>query len=293
MKNIRMPFLATVAVLLFSVGLIGCVMQELHCAWHDRPAVGGAEDEWLEWNRALHWLPKEEVTVGLLNDDRMLYLRLSMNNRAIQRQVMTAGLTVWLDETGGRNETYGIRFPLPSRGMEPGSERRPSMERNGEGPMDLPDGPDPFRIISKGDMEITRPGRNEYVVMLADNSDPNGPRGRIRSVQGALVYELQVPLVRDERSPFGIAAIRPKIIGIGLVTGEDSWPSSRWGGDGGGRGGGRGPGGSGPSGFGGEPGGKGGGTGPPQGPPGGMDGGGRTKTKSVDLWLKVHLAEHP
>lgn len=124
MKNIRTPFLAAVAVLLFSAGLIGCVMKELHCAWHDRPAAGGAEDEWLEWNRALHWLPEEEVTVGLLNDDRMLYLRLSARNRAIQRQVMAAGLTVWLDETGGRSEIYGIRFPLPSRGMGGGRREK-------------------------------------------------------------------------------------------------------------------------------------------------------------------------
>lgn len=293
MKNMRMPFLATVAVLLFSAVFIGCVMKELHSAWHDRPVAGGAEDEWLEWNRALHWLPGEEVTIGLLNDDRMLYLRLSTRNKAIQRQVMTVGLTVWLDETGGRNEAYGIRFPLPNRGKEPGAERPPALEGDGEGRMDPSGGPDRFRDVSRGDMEITRPGRNEYSVILADNSDPNGIRCRIRDVQGSLVYELRVPLIRDEASPLGIAARKPKIVGIGLLTGEDSGPSPRWGVEGGGRGGGRGPGGAGPGGSGGEPGGRGGGTGPPQGPPGGMGGGGREKTKSIDLWLKIHLAEHP
>lgn len=286
MKNIRMPFLATVALLAFSAGLIGCGMKELYSAWHDRPVAGSAEDEWLEWNRALHWLPGEEVTVGLLNDDRMLYLRLSTRNKAIQRQVLTAGLTVWFDETGGRNEAYVIRFPLPNRGMEPGVERRPAMEGDAEGRMDPSGGPDPFRKVSQGDMEITRPGKNEYSVILADNSDPNGIRSRIRDVQGSLVYELRVPLIRDESSPLGITAGKPKTIGIGLMTGEDTRPSQSWGGDGGG--GGRGPGGGGPG-----PEGRGGGTGPPQGPPGGMGGGGREKAQSIDLWLKVHLAERP
>jgi hypothetical protein len=251
MKNIRMPFLATVALLAFSAGLIGCGMKELYSAWHDRPATVNGADEWLEWNRALHWLPGEEVTVGLLNDDRMLYLRLSTRNKAIQRQVLTAGLTVWFDETGGRNEAYGIRFPLPNRGMEPGVERRPSMERDGEAPMDPSDGPDPFRKVSQGDMEITRPGKNEYSVILAGNSAPNGIRCRIRNVQGSLVYELRVPLIRDETSPLGIAAHKPKTIGIGLMAGEKTRSSQSWGGDGGGGRGGRGPGGGGPEGRGG------------------------------------------
>jgi hypothetical protein len=263
-------------------------MEELYSTWCDRQVTIDGLDEGTEWENALHSVAKGEITVGLLNDERMLYLRLSTRNQAIQRQVLTAGLTVWFDETGGKEKIYGVHFPLPIQNRRPGLERRPASGRDGAKRMDPSDGPDPFSEMSQGDIEITRPGENEHSMISADHSSPYGIRCRVGNTKGAIVYELRVPLIRDENSSHGIAVNKPKIIGIGFVTGEDEHLRQGAGDRGGGRGGGRGPGG-----MGGGPEGRGGGMGqPPQGSPGGM-GGIQETMKPINQWLKVHLAERP
>jgi hypothetical protein len=264
-------------------------MEELYSTWCDRRLAIDGRDGYLEWNGALHPCPGKDVTVGLLNDDRMLYIRLSTQNRAIQRRILDAGLMVWIDETGGRDQAYGIHFPLPNLGTDRDFEHPPEPGRRVEKGADRPDGPLPFPDLSRGNIEITRPGKSEFSVIAADHSDPYGIRCRIGSTRGTLVYELQVPLIRDEKTATGIATNMPQMIGIGLVTGEESRPAPGWGDGGADRGGRRGPGGTGRG-----PEGRGGGMGPPpQGPPDGTGGGGREKVESVDLWLKVHLATRP
>jgi hypothetical protein len=268
------------------VPILGCGMDEMYSAWCDRQVTIDGLDEGAEWENALHLVAKGEITVGLLNDERMLYLRLSTRNQAIQRQVLTTGLTVWFDETGGQDEIYGVRFPLPIQNRRPGLERRPASGRDGAKRMDPSDRPDPFSEMSQGDIEITRPEKNEHSMISADHSSPYGIQCRVGNTKGALVYELRVPLIRDENSFHGIAVNKPKIIGIGLVTGEDEQPRQGMGDRGGRGGGGR------PGGMGGGPEGKGGGGQPPQGPPGGM-GDIQETMKPINQWLKVHLAERP
>ncbi|MDP1993322.1 MAG: hypothetical protein Q8K00_20070 [Syntrophales bacterium] len=271
-----------------TVLVMGCGMEEMYSAWCDRQVAIDGRDDGIECENALHSIAKGEITVGLLNDEKMLYLRLSTRNQAIQRQVLTTGLIVWFDETGGREKIYGIHFPLSIKNRRPGSERRPASGRDGAKRADPSDGPDQFSEISRGEIEIIRPGKNEHSMVLADDSSPYGIQCRIGNTKGTLVYELRVPLITDENSTHGIAMSKPKIIGIGLVTGEDEQLRQDAGDRGGGPGGGRGPGG-----MGGGLEGRGGGMGqPPQGPPGGM-GSIRETMKPTNQWLKVHLAERP
>jgi uncharacterized membrane protein YgcG len=287
MKNACTPLPLMAVVLILLTMVMGCGMEEMYSVWCDRQITIDGLDEGTEWENALHLVAKGEITVGLLNDKRMLYLRLSTRNQAIQRQVLTAGLTVWFDETGGKEQIYGVHFPLPIQNRRPGLERRPASGRDGVKRMEPPDSPDPFSEISRGDIEITRPGKNEHSMISADHSSPYSIRCRVGNTKGALVYELRVPLIRDENSFHGIAVNKPKIIGIGLVTGEDEQPRQDMGDRGGRGGGGR------PGGMGGGQEGRGGGMGqPPQGPPGDM-GGIRETMKPINQWLKVHLAEQP
>jgi hypothetical protein len=287
MKNAytSLPLMAIVLILFTMV--IGCGMEEMYSAWCDRQITIDGLDEGTEWENALHLVAKGEITVGLLNDERMFYLRLSTRNQAIQRQVLAAGLTVWFDETGGKRQIYGVHFPLPIQDRRPDTERQPASGRDGSKRMEPFDRPDPSSEISQQDIEITRPGENEHSMISADHPFPSGIQCRVGKTKGVLVYELRVPLIRDGNSSHGIAVNKPKIIGIGLVTGEDQQSRQDMG-DRGGRGGGRRPGG-----MGGGPEGRGGGMGqPPQGPPGGMDGIQETM-KPINQWLKVHLAERP
>lgn len=288
MKDATPSALRASVLIILIVFLTGCGMEELYSTWCDRQVIIDGLDEGTEWENALHSVAKAELTVGLLNDEKMLYLRLSTRNQAIQRQVLTAGLTVWFDETGGRGQIYGVHFPLPIQIRRPSLERWPASGRDGAKRMDPPDVADLFSEISRGEIETTRPGENEHSMISADHSSPYGIECRVGNTKGALVYELRVPLIRDKNTSHGIAVSKPKIIGIGLVTGEDEHLRQGAGDRGGGPGGGRGPGG-----MGGGPEGRGGGMGQPsQGSPGGM-GGIQETMKPINQWLKVHLAERP
>lgn len=288
MKDATPSALRASVLIILIIFLTGCGMEELYSTWSDRQVTIDGLDDGTEWENALHSVAKGEITVGLLNDEKTLYLRLSTRNQAVQRQVLTAGLTVWFDETGGKEQTYGVHFPLPIQNRRPGSGPRPASGRDGAKRMNSSDMADLFSEISRGEIEITRPRKNEYSMISADQSSPYGIQCRIGNTKGALVYELRVPLIRDEKSYHGIAVNKPKIIGIGLVTGEAEQPRQGAGDRGNGRGGGRGPGG-----MGGGLEGRGGGMGqPPQGPPGGM-GSIRETMKPINQWLKVHLAARP
>ncbi len=292
--------LLVAALLLLSAAAAGCGMEEMASVWRDRPVVIDGRDDGAEWKGALHTVAKGELAVGVLNDERMLYLRLSTRNRAIQRQILKAGLTLWFDETGGQAKSYGIRFPLPRSG--PSADRMPPQGRDG-GEMKGPDndrvGPGAFADIKgpgpsgagslaavQSDIEVFRPDSKEYSTIAAESSSPGGLRCRLGISAGNLVYEIQIPLLRSEATRHGIALAAMKAIGVGVITGQDEQPQQSPGGWGGGPGGG-GPGG----GMGGDRGGRGGAMGaPPQGPPGGRDAA-QEKTQSVEQWLKVRLAE--
>ena len=279
MKPIRRNPLAVSVLLLLAAAVTGCGLEELYSTWCDRRVTVDGIDGGTEWDGALHLLAKQEITVGLLNDEKRLYLRLSTRSQAVQRQIMTAGLTVWFDERGGSQRLLGIHYPLPSQNRRPDFERRPESRKEGAKRTDRPEGIEPLREMRPGEIEITYAEKNEHSTISADPPSAHGVQCRIGEAGGLLVYELRVPLIRDGDSPYGIASQRPKAIGIGLETGQEEQPRGEMGG------GGRGPGGGGRGPTGGGMG------APPQGPPGGM--GKPESAKPLAKWLKVHLAEGP
>lgn len=273
---------AILLTLLIVTTIMGCDMEELYSTWCDRRVTIDGIGDNVENATALHYvyMPDGGFTVGIMNDEKMLYLRLSTRNQALQRKIVTAGLFVWLNETGNRKLSYGIHFPLPAKDGEPGLQERPTVPgRDDINRMEPAGRPDLFTEMSPGNIEIIGPGENSRSVIVAGHTSLDGFRCRIGKTGDAFVYELQVPLIKNGKSPHGIAVNKPKTIGIGLVTGENE-QSQQDRGSGPGRSGGRRRGG-GPNRSG-------------QQPQGQQDGGGmQDKEQSIDSWFKVHLAEQP
>ena len=97
-------------LLLLAVCLIACGSQELDSAWRDREvAIDGVDDE---WSGAVHYIDKENIAVGLFNDDTYLYVCLETVDFRKVQQVIGLGLTVWFDPGGGKDKAFGINFPL-------------------------------------------------------------------------------------------------------------------------------------------------------------------------------------
>ena len=76
-----------------------CKQVELASGWAaDGVEVDGVNDEWIG---AITYFEKQDVTVGLLNDEEFLCVSL-VTSGPVGRQAMATGLTVWFDPDGGK-----------------------------------------------------------------------------------------------------------------------------------------------------------------------------------------------
>ncbi len=286
-QGLPMPYsislIFTLLAILLATG--GCApTPELHSDWTSRPGVAGGHDREWQMDNALRD-EKSQVVLGVRNDSDFLYLRLTTASRATQRLLRRAGLTVWLDATGKKAETYGIRFPLA---------------KESDGPAAPPGGdwqpPDQTPTADQGGEE----GQEAEIVTTPDSAGERLPVAELAKQgfamqlslrQGVLIYELRVPLASQDGQPgLRLQGEQRQALLIGLVSGSDASPhhptADRDEGMPAGRGG--------PPDMGGPPMGGSGMGGPPDGGPGGgRPPGGEERTQSLELWTRVVLAQGP
>jgi len=143
-------------------------------------------------------------------------------------------------------------------------------------------------------LEIIGPEKNSRKMMSLAIADSLGVRIGMAFMKGNIVYEIRVPLMRDRSAPCGICTGESNTIGIGLIsTASTRREGGRPGGDRGRSGGGMG---GRDTGMGGQDGGM-GGMGGMGGRGGGMGGRGggmpdmSQMPQSLEMWLKVQVAE--
>ena len=283
MKNTYQSLLIIAIISVLLGFFIGCGMEEIYSKWCDPVVTIGGIDGGAEWENARHAMDDGNITVGLLNDEKTLFLRLSTRNQAIQRQILAAGLTVWFDGEGGKKKIYGIQFPASGQG----SGRSPMLKRDRDKRDDLDEMSGKLREVAQGELKIIGPEQNEHSYIAAEDSTRYGRlQYSLGYTKGDLVYELGIPLTRNDSAPYGIAVRKTSIIGIGLETGKIERSQETMGDGGRGGAGGRG---DGNPGGGRNPGGMGR---APEGSAGGY-GGFQEAGKPIDQWLKVHLAIRP
>lgn len=268
-------------VLVVVAGLLtGCGPDtELDSAWRTREiTIDGRHDD---WQGALTYLEDPGIVVGLLNDDEFLYVTLSTSTRAMGMQMLRAGTTVWFDDNGGTDKTFGIRFPVGVRQMV--------VSSSGSGGQPDPGVMQTLLDMSTSRLEIRGPGEDDRLRFDLDASP--GIDVRVTNFAGSFIYELRIPLRQSDGFPYAIGAAPGDTVGVGLETDEidrsavrPSGGQGRGGSGGLGRGGGRGRGGMG--GRGGTGGRRGGGG---RGGPGGRGNPG----EPLKLWVKVHLEAAP
>ena len=274
-KHTSLLFLSFI-IFLSSFLLSGCGMKELNSNWRDHEVTLDGIDDGPEWEGTRYFFNEEKVTIGLLNDNKNLYIRLSSRDQRLQAQLVMVGFTIWFDAKGGKKKTVGIHFPI---GMQSGGietmrvSGRTSMKKN------------PDRLMkmleeAQKEIEIFGPGKGECCTLSIPEVEELGIKAKIDNSKGNLVYELKVPLARNESQPYGIGTDTSGTISIGFEMGEMDMkqmtrePRGQRGGMGGGRTGGRGD----MGGIGSRGGGR------------GMGGGMRQMPESLELWLKIRLA---
>lgn len=173
------------------------------------PVVNGTSDEWAG---LLTELDKHDLSLGLVNDDQFLYVSL-VSDGAVARQVMAAGLTVWLEPEGGTGERYGIRYPTPPDVANLGTVRGPVGGGRAGGSRG---GLSPVSTVSLREVDLIGPGdlgERRLPLPVGGGLDVavqlNGP---------TLVYELRVPLARDGRHRMGLGVAPGATIRVGFET---------------------------------------------------------------------------
>jgi len=192
-------------ILLFSQ--TGCSAFEINSLWREKEIlIDGNSSDWLG---ALVYLEDNGVSVGIQNDEDDLYICLLAESSFIRSQVMRRGFTLWFDPAGGKDKTFGIKFPL---GM-PVPETRPQAK---DEPVDRLEREQKLeRMTSLNDkLEILGPGKADQRRIPLNKV--KGIEVFIETASGLLVYELKVPLKQSEKSPYAIQTSAGDTIGVGF-----------------------------------------------------------------------------
>jgi hypothetical protein len=239
---------------------MGCSTLKLESAWRNRDlTIDGKSEDWLGTK---YYFEDISASVGLINDDRHLYISLMTENRMIMGQIMMQGLTLWLDPKGGKDKTFGIKFPL---GRQEG-------ERMTQESMEKLDREEMMERSQEALEELAILGSEDEVIEKLPVEDAKGIEVKLRIESGLLIYEIKVPLSSSEEHPYAVEAKVGDTIGFGFESPklEMQRPAGMRGGGmpGGGRGGG------------------------PPGGMGGMSGGGMGSQmpEKLKIWAAVKLA---
>ncbi len=254
--------------------MAGCGMIDLKSHWRNRPVVIDGKNT--EWGNSLVLLDDKETSIGIMNDSEFIYIGLVTTNRNLRNQVARRGITFWFDVEGGKDEKFGVHYPLGFDAVRPSTDNETDADNQSATVQ---------KDIPTDDLEIEGPGKDDHHPMTF--AEAGGIEAKYKIANGVLVYELKVPLSDKTSSPFAIGAKSGTLIGVGAETSKNKTspkPSEgvSEGGGGGGMGGG---------GYGGGGGGMGGGG---RGHRGGGGGGGRSSSggqgEPFTMWAKVQLA---
>ncbi|MCK5028210.1 MAG: hypothetical protein KAR57_01155 [Bacteroidales bacterium] len=93
----------------FSILLItGCSTYQ--ASYETKPLkIDGSSSD---WKTTLESRNNNSFSYGISNDKENLYIRININDQDIQRKLILAGFTVWIDTTGKKKENVGISCPI-------------------------------------------------------------------------------------------------------------------------------------------------------------------------------------
>jgi hypothetical protein len=279
--------------------LNGCKKPvDLNSKWIDREIVIDADDyDWKDY--PFYYDEKTRSCIGLYNDNENLYICFQTMDEDVQRQITGQGLEVWFNQNGDKEKQLGIGYPVGRQPGGPGGPMDKSSGMPGPPPDRSSDMPGQPSEMESGDKKMPPKrtfGQGPDSVKALEILPSEDVTGYLYNFQraakigiharctiderGRFVYELKMPLMKTEKTPFAIATSAVRNIGIGFMTVEVKNRSGGGMGKGGRPGGGR-PGGGMPGG--GRPGG-----GMDGGPGGGVGGRGG----DLEIWTNVTLASN-
>lgn len=179
--------------------------------WKDRPIqVDGRIDEWPELVSF-----EQGVAVAAFNDETELFVGVATSDAQRRRQLLAAGMIVWLDPKGGKKQSFGIRIPGAGLSRSTGPVGGPpSSDRPDEGTGALNrQMPQPeFTYV-----EILGPGKDDRRRIELSAESDIAAAGQIDN--GTLFFEIKIPLGAATGSrPHSLTMALDRPLGLGLET---------------------------------------------------------------------------
>lgn len=196
---------ALLALLAFAAFAASGCKTEMESTWRTREVKIDGQNE--EWDGAMHIFQDQRVDVGLLNDERYLYLGLFAGDKERETQMLASGCTIWLTADGKKAKRLGVRFP---HGLPPERRREFAREwaKNGA----------ETAVASTHALDGSAELVNEDGPLMVTAAD-DSVQVAVKPYRDALIYELKVPLARIAE----LGAVSPgQEIGIGIELGSVS-----------------------------------------------------------------------
>jgi len=189
------------------------------------PTIDGSASEWTD---SLQYDANSHLQYQVLNDDRMVYVRLKANDAPTQAKLVYLGTVVWLDSTGRNQQQLGVRFPLavdlnsfkPSAERPAGAMGPSAAERQAEHIARL-------RTAIAGDHEMELLNyRGSKEPVLTDSESKLGVKAALAlDDRNNLIYELAVPLRLIYRRVPTLAAGQSAAIGVWIAGQKPKMPA--------------------------------------------------------------------
>jgi len=275
-----------IVVVAFAVGVLASKKPSITSQWRDRElAIDGDSGDWPGPLRQIE--ENHPLMAAAMNDGQYLYLVLSTSDSAERRQILSQGLILWFDPSGGEKKHFGLKYPV---GIPP--EERPTREGGGgyrrgpggggrppsdSGSHDPSSSGSPDQVEPTNRLEVYGPQKDDAHSFVTEMAP--GITVKTGQAEGYLVYELKVPLAKTADLPYAIETKPGAQIGFGIETPKMEHPAGEGHSGGGGFGG-----------FGGGMGGRGGGMGGRGGGGGGGERGQSEQPKPLKGWATIQLA---
>ncbi|HMA63515.1 MAG TPA: hypothetical protein VKP78_12745 [bacterium] len=200
---------ALVPIFFFSCG------QKINSHYIDKEvAIDGNTGE---WQNKLVYFKNENLSVGVANDDKNIYLCLISSNIDLNRSLFRNGLVTWFDINGKTKERFGIKFP---RGMDPAQRKAMQTNRQNQNRPDqrFSRGRDnvmtQFEVLSvDGFRQLNPIHNNTHNISMQLNRQPDH-----------LVYELKIPFKTLNSHSQSLAIKKGDRVGIGFELGDVEQP---------------------------------------------------------------------
>jgi uncharacterized membrane protein YgcG len=185
--------------------LSNCKSIQLESRWLDRPLSFAGKVS--EWNDRIVYPKDTKFGIGVMNDDKFLYICMTSWDANVSAQIMRMGFTSMFEPKDGKGKRLGIHYPM-------GMSRSGLRHEKEEGPEIMKE----KLAESLEHIEILGPGKDDTCPTRAIISESMGIITRIAASEGNCIYEMKVPLVADSVNKFAINAGADQIIYLTLAT---------------------------------------------------------------------------